>query len=69
MSPMVKNTKVSDMTVKEFKEVIKETLYEVIDPDYGLEIRPDFVKKIKASLRSKKRISVEAVAKKLGLNW
>ena len=69
MSPIVKNTKVSDMTVREFKEVIKETLYEVIDPDYGLEIKPDFVKKLKASLRSKKRIPVEAVAKKLRLTW
>jgi hypothetical protein len=69
MSPIVKNKKVSDMTIREFQQVIKETIYEVIDPDYALELKPEFVKKLKASLKSKKRIPVETVAKKLGLNW
>ncbi len=69
MSPIVKNKKVSDMTIREFQQVIKETIYEVIDPDYGLELKPDLVKQLKASLKSKKRIPVETVAKKLGLNW
>ncbi|MCL4557779.1 MAG: hypothetical protein M1491_03990 [Deltaproteobacteria bacterium] len=69
MSPIVKNKKVSDMTIREFQQIIKETIYEVIDPDYGLELKPEFVKKLKASLKSKKRIPVETVAKKLGLNW
>jgi hypothetical protein len=40
MSPIVKNKKVSDMTISEFQQVIKETIYEVIDPDYGLELKP-----------------------------
>ena len=32
------------MTIREFQQVIKETVYEVIDPDYGLELKPEFVK-------------------------
>lgn len=61
--------KVSNMTVEEFKALIREVIAEVIDPDYGLELRPEFEKALNRSLKSKERIPVEKVAKKLGLKW
>ncbi|OGL43392.1 MAG: hypothetical protein A2042_03885 [Candidatus Schekmanbacteria bacterium GWA2_38_11] len=61
--------KVSNMTVEEFKALIREVIAEVIDPDYGLELRPEFEEALKRSLKSKERIPVEKVAKKLGLKW
>ena len=61
--------KVSNMTVEELKALIREVIAEVIDPDYGLELRPEFEEALKRSLKSKERIPVEKVAKKLGLKW
>ena len=61
--------KVSNMTVEELKALIREIIAEVIDPDYGLELRPEFEEALKRSLKSKERIPVEKVAKKLGLKW
>ena len=38
------------------------------DPDEGLEFRPEFIKKLKASKRSKaKTISMDQVCKELGI--
>ena len=42
---------------------------EAIDPDYGLELRPEVKKELMESLQSKERILVEDVAEKLGLKW
>ena len=61
--------KVSNMTVEELKALIREIIAEVIDPDYGLELRPEFEEALKRSLKSKEKIPVEKVAKKLGLKW
>ncbi len=61
--------KVGDMTVRELKKLIKDTVLEVIDPDYGLELRPDVEKELLESMKSKERIPVEDVAKELGLKW
>ena len=61
--------KVSNMTVKELKKLIKDTVLEVIDPDYGLELRPEVEKELLESMKSKERIPVEDVAKELGLKW
>ncbi|MBM4066338.1 MAG: hypothetical protein FJ266_11990 [Planctomycetes bacterium] len=61
--------KVSDMTVNELKKLIKDTVLEVIDPDYGLELRPDVEKELQESIKSKERIPVEDIAKELGLKW
>lgn len=69
---LVKKTvdkKVGDMTVKELKKLIKDTVLEVIDPDYGLELRPEAEKELQESMKSKERIPVEDVAKELGLKW
>jgi hypothetical protein len=63
------NKKVGDMTVKELKELIKSVLYEIIDPDYGLELRPEVEEELKKSLESKERIPVEEIAKELRLKW
>jgi len=57
------------MTVGELKTIIKDTIHEVIDPDYGLELKPEVEKALNKSLKSKKRTSVEKVAKDLGLKW
>ena len=54
LSKKVSDKKISDMTVKELKELIKDTVLEVIDPDYGLELRPEVEKELLESKRRKK---------------
>lgn len=61
--------KVGDMTVGELKTLIRNVVREAIDPDYGLELRPDVEKELIESSQSKERIPVEEVAGKLGLKW
>lgn len=61
--------KVSDLTVGELKTLIRDIVKEAIDPDYGLELRPEVEKELMESLQSKERIPVEDVAEKLGLKW
>ncbi len=70
MSTGVKDKKVSDMTVKELKTLIKDTVQEVIDPDYGLELRPEVEESLRESMKQKERgagVSLEEVKKRLGL--
>ncbi len=69
MPAAVKDKKVSDMTVRELKTLIKDTVQELIDPDYGLELRPEVEEALRRSVKSRERIPVEKVAKKLGLKW
>ena len=60
--------KVSNMTVKELKKLIKHTVLEVIDPDYGLELRPEVEKELMESMKRKEKgIPLETVVKELGL--
>lgn len=62
--------KVSEMTAAELRSLIKETIYEVIDPDYGLEVRSEVEASLKESLRDKaqgKAITLEETKKRLGL--
>ena len=70
--------KVADLTIDEFKELIREvviqTLSEIIgDPDEGLELRNDFAEELQHSLAAveagSKTIPVMEVAEKLGLIW
>lgn len=61
--------KVGNMTIGELKTLIRNVVREAIDPDYGLELRPEIEKELKESLQSKERIPVEEVAEKLGLKW
>lgn len=69
--PAVKEDKrISDMTVGELKDLIRDTVLEVVDPDYGLELRPEFEAELRQSLKSKqegKGVPLEAVKKQLGL--
>ena len=64
--------KVADLSKEEFKalisEVIEEKFRELIDPDYGLELREDFVQHLEASIASKERIPFDEVKKQLGLS-
>ena len=66
---MIKARKVGDMSVNELKDIIKETFYEMIDPDHDSEISPEDKKDLIDSLRSKERIQMDEVAERLGLEW
>ncbi len=67
--PAIEEKKIADMTGKEFKTLIRQTLYELFDPDEGLELRPEVEEELRQSLASKERIPIEEVAEKLGLDW
>ena len=69
MDTVLKDKKVGDMTVRELQSLIRDTLQELVDPDYGLELRSDIEESLKRSIRSKKRTPVEKVASELGLKW
>ena len=71
-------TKVADLTINEFRELIQEvviqTLFEMMsDPDEGLELRDDFVEELKQSLANVeaggKTVPAQKVAERLGLTW
>ncbi|MFN3739511.1 MAG: hypothetical protein ACK4TF_02410 [Thermodesulfovibrionales bacterium] len=70
MPTVIEDKKVSDMTIGELKRLIREVIYELIDPDYGLELRPEIVEELKESMKQKERgegIPLEEVKKQLGL--
>lgn len=69
MGTRIAEKKVSDMTVKELKKLIRDTILEVVDPDYGLELRPEVEEELRESMKSKERIPVEDVVRELGLKW
>ena len=69
MPATLEDKKVSDMTVGELKSLIRDAINELIDPDYGLELRPEVEEELKKSLEAKERIPVEEVAKELKLRW
>jgi len=66
---MREGVKVGDLSVEELKALIKEVLLEVMDPDYGLELRPEVEKALLESLDSRERYSLEEVARELGLDY
>ena len=70
MDTVLKDKKVGDMTIGELQDIIRKTLNEFLDPDYGLELRPEVEKDLEESLRQKERgegIPLEVVRKQLGL--
>ncbi len=69
MPTVEENKKIGDMTVGELKAIIKDTVLEALDPDYGLELRPEVEDELRKSLNSKDRIPVEKVAEELGIKW
>ncbi len=66
---MRERMKVGDLSVEELKALIKEVLLEVMDPDYGLELRPEVEEKLRESMKARERYSVEEVTRELGLDY
>ena len=71
-------TKVAELTVEEFKtlikEVVRQTLYETLeDSDEGLDLRPEMQEQIQQSLEYTESggatSTVDDVAARLGLDW
>ena len=69
MPTIAEKRRVSDLTIGELKSLIRDTISELIDPDYGLELRPEVEEVLRKSLKSKKRTPVKKVAAELGLKW
>ena len=62
--------KVGDITVRELRELVREIVAEIVDPDYGLELRDDVIEALRESWEQKKRgggIPLEKVKNKLGV--
>ena len=70
MDTILKEKKVSDMTVGELQELIRKTIYEILDPDRGLELTLELEEELKESMRQKEKgegIPLEEVKKHLGI--
>jgi hypothetical protein len=70
MGSGLKEKKVGDMTVGELQDLIRKTIHEMLDPDYGLDLRPEIEEELKDSMRQKERgegLSLEEARKQLGL--
>jgi hypothetical protein len=64
--------RIDDMTIEEFKTLIGEVVEEklktlLFDPDHGLELKEEIEVRLKASLDSKERFSLEEVKDRIGL--
>lgn len=62
--------KVSDITLGELKELIREVILETLDPDLGLELRDEVVQALEESSREKEQgegIPLEEAERRLGL--
>ncbi len=70
MATSVRDKKVSDITVGELQDIIRATIQEAVDPDYGLELREEIIAEILESKKSIERgegIPLADVKKRLGL--
>ena len=70
MHTTIKAKKIGDMTVDELRNVIRDTMHEFIDPDYGLTLKPEIEKELSASRKQRKKgggITLNAVKKQLRL--
>ena len=70
------NTKVADLTVDEFKSVIRETVAQTLaellgDPDEGLALRKELSSELLAALKEPKAQykTAQTIADNLGLDW
>jgi len=59
METVMENRKVADMTLRELRDFIIQTIQEFADPDAGLVLRSEVEKELRDSLLSKTRISAE----------
>ncbi len=58
------------MTVKELRDLIKDVVEEVIDPDFGCELRDDFIDSLKEAeddIKAGKVYTLDEVKAELGL--
>ncbi len=71
-------SQVKDLTIKEFQELIEQTVEQKLlellgDPDEGLELRKEVKARLKRSSARERKgirgIPAAEVAKKLGLKW
>jgi hypothetical protein len=68
---------ISDLTVAEFRalvrDVVRQTLHELIDPDAGLSLRDELEAELRTSLEAVEAgvetIPAEKLAADLGLEW
>ena len=70
MPTTIEDKKITDLTVCDLKTLIRDVLSELIDPDYGLELRPEVEKELRESIKQKERgegSPLEEVKKRLGL--
>ncbi|MBF0568078.1 MAG: hypothetical protein HQK95_04345 [Nitrospirae bacterium] len=59
---VAEDKKVADMTAKELKALIVQTIHEAIDPDFGFALRPEVERELlesRTNARQGKLISVE----------
>jgi len=64
------NKRVVDITISELKELIREVVLELIDPDYGLELQDGVVEALRESFKQKDKeegVSLQEAKSKLGL--
>lgn len=64
---LLQNKKINEIIRRQVIEVMREMLS---DPDFGLELRPQFIKRLKKSIKSKKAgkyISLDKILKKYRL--
>ena len=60
--------KISDLTIPEFQTLMKNTLLGLIDPDYGMELRPEVEAELRESMKQKDQaVPLAEVKKRLGL--
>ncbi|MCX8027025.1 MAG: hypothetical protein N3A62_04105 [Thermodesulfovibrionales bacterium] len=68
----LENKKVSDLTVKEFKELLSASIKDLIDDDYGYEMREQVIREIQQASNEIKKgnsITLEEVAEKYGIRF
>lgn len=69
---------IKDLTTDEFKALIRDTIADTLqelldDPDWGKELQEEVKQRLSQSLKQTgtgdRTVSVEEVAKKMGLTW
>lgn len=64
METLIPEKKISELTVAEFRELIRETLLELADPDNGLDLREGVLADLKESeeqIRQGKGITIHKI--------
>ena len=70
MPTTIEDKKITELTVSDLKSLIRDVLSDLIDPDYGLELRQEVEKELRESMKQKERgegLPLQEVKKRLGL--